>query len=149
MAATSIHSDDLFLLIAAMPASLQWRLQALTCDDLDVERRVVRVAEAPQPSHTFEPSKAAGRFVHYVKKNSTAQTSHLLREVFSLYAGLEEGAARESLREAEEGVQRTLHEGVVVELAPPRSWVRRLQHKLGYATGWWRSASAASRNGIW
>lgn len=91
MAATSIHNDDLFLLIAAMPASLQWRLQALTCDDLEVEveRRVVRVAEAPQPPYAFEPSKAAGRSVHYVKKNSTAQTSHLLREVFSLYAGLE------------------------------------------------------------
>jgi hypothetical protein len=74
---------------------------------------------------------ATGRPVHYVKKNTTAQIRHLLREVFSLYGELEdEEEVREALREAEEAVQRVLEEGVVVELAPRRPAVRKLQHKL-------------------
>jgi len=74
---------------------------------------------------------ATGRPVHYVKKNTTAQIRHLLREVFSLYGELEdEEEVRDALREAEEAVQRVLEEGVVVELAPRRPAVRKLQHKL-------------------
>jgi predicted RNA-binding protein Jag len=65
-----------------------------------------------------------------VKKNTTAQISKLLREVFHHHPDLEEDEAREALLEAEEGIRRALEEGVVIELAPRSPALRQLQHKL-------------------
>ncbi len=105
------------------------RLDARTVSDPE-RADMILTLRSRADDQRLQRLKAGGRLVHYVKKNTTAQIRHLLREVFSLYAELEEEEAREALREAEEGVQRALDEGVVVELAPRRAAVRRLQHKL-------------------
>lgn len=74
--------------------------------------------------------RTTGAPVYAVKKNSTAQIRHLLRNVFNLMPGVDENEAELAVRETEEGIRRAMHEGVAVELAPRSASLRRLQHRV-------------------
>lgn len=78
-------------------------------------QRIVRATAAP---------------IHAVKKNSTAQIRHLLRNLFNVMPGVDENEAELAVRETEEGIRRALSDGVAVELAPRSASVRRLQHRV-------------------
>lgn len=73
---------------------------------------------------------SSGAPVHTVKKNSTAQLRHLLRNVFNVIPGVDENEAEMAVKEIEEGINRALHEGIAVELAPRSASLRRLQHRV-------------------
>jgi hypothetical protein len=68
--------------------------------------------------------------VHAVKKNSTAQIRHLLRNLFNLMPGTDEHETETAVRETEDGIRRALREGVVVALMPRPASLRRLQHRV-------------------
>jgi hypothetical protein len=68
--------------------------------------------------------------LHQVKRNSTAQIRHVLRDLFNIVPGLEEEAVDEAAREAEHAAQRVLTQGIVVELAPRSAPIRRMQHRI-------------------
>ncbi|MCC6301594.1 MAG: AAA family ATPase [Gammaproteobacteria bacterium] len=68
--------------------------------------------------------------VHTVKKNSTAQIRHLLRNLFNVAPGLDEQETETAVRETEDGIRRALREGVVVSLMPRPASLRRLQHRV-------------------
>lgn len=68
--------------------------------------------------------------LHQVKRNSTAQIRHVLRDLFNIIPGLEEEAVDEAAREAEHAAQRVLTQGIVVELAPRSAPIRRMQHRI-------------------
>lgn len=106
------------------------RLDARTVSHPEAADMILALRSRAEDQRLQRLVRATGRAVHYVKKNTTAQIRHLLREVFSLYGELEEAEAREALIEAEQGVQHALEQGIVVELAPRRAAVRRLQHRL-------------------
>lgn len=106
------------------------RLDARTVSRPEAADMILALRARAEDQRLQRIAYATGRPVHYVKKNTTAQIRHLLREAFTLYGELDEMEAREALREAEEGIQRALEEGVTVELPPRRAGLRRLQHKL-------------------
>jgi stage III sporulation protein SpoIIIAA len=68
--------------------------------------------------------------VHAVKKNSTAQIRHLLRNLFNVMPGMDERETETAVRETEDGIRRALREGVVVALMPRPASLRRLQHRV-------------------
>ncbi len=74
--------------------------------------------------------RTTGAPIYAVKKNSTAQIRHLLRNVFNVMPGVDENEAELAVRETEEGIRRAMHEGVAVELAPRSASLRRLQHRV-------------------
>lgn len=74
--------------------------------------------------------QVTGLPMHLIKKNTTAQIRHLLQELFHLFAGMDDFEAREALQEAEAAIRQVMREGGKVDLAPRRSALRRLQHKL-------------------
>ena len=92
------------------------------------------VVMALKASYRKEPGKmreAASRHLptYVIKSNTYAQIAGAVRDMFQMGA-LEEGDTDEALREAEEGIQRTLDTGEAVELSPQNSYNRRLQHQL-------------------
>ena len=68
--------------------------------------------------------------VQTVKRNSTSQMRRLLQSLFMPPEGVDEGEVREAVQEAEHAIQRVMSEGVAVALAPRRSSVRKLQHRM-------------------
>jgi len=108
--------------------------------DLQIDARVVNRPERAQLIITLRSRtgdsrlqripQASGATVHAVKKNSTAQLRHLLRDLFNLMPGFDEREAEAAVRETEEGIQRALSEGVAVTLAPRSASLRRLQHRV-------------------
>ncbi|MBI1919965.1 MAG: single-stranded DNA-binding protein [Geobacter sp.] len=77
------------------------------------------------------------RMVHSVgiplqllKRNTANEMRRLLQRMFQLLEGMEDDEVQEAMREAEEGVQRVLEEGVEVPLSPRGSSLRRMQHRL-------------------
>ncbi len=106
------------------------RLDARTVPHPDAADMIVALRSRGDDPRLQQLVRAMGIPLHLVKKNTTAQISKLLREVFHQYPDLEEDEAREALLEAEDGIRRALEEGVVVELAPRSSALRQLQHKL-------------------
>ncbi|MDN5870561.1 MAG: AAA family ATPase [Nitrococcus sp.] len=68
--------------------------------------------------------------LHQVKRNSTAQIRHVLRDLFNVLPGLEEEAVDEAAREAELAAQRVLAQGIAVELAPRPAPIRKMQHRI-------------------
>jgi stage III sporulation protein SpoIIIAA len=74
--------------------------------------------------------RTTGAPIYAVKKNSTAQIRHLLRNLFNVMPGVDENEAEMAVRETEEGIRRAMHEGVVVELTPRSASLRRLQHRV-------------------
>ncbi|MEW6765731.1 MAG: R3H domain-containing nucleic acid-binding protein [Pseudomonadota bacterium] len=106
------------------------RLDARTVPHPDGADMIVALRARGDDPRLQQLVRATGIPLHLVKKNTTAQISRLLREVFHQFPDLEEDEAREALLEAEEGIRRALEEGVVVELAPRSSALRQLQHKL-------------------
>ncbi|MEW6728745.1 MAG: R3H domain-containing nucleic acid-binding protein [Pseudomonadota bacterium] len=106
------------------------RLDARTVPQPEAADMVVALRSRGDDPRLQQLVRAMGIPLHLVKKNTTAQISKLLREVFHQYPDLEEDEAREALLEAEEGIRRALEEGVVIELAPRSPALRQLQHKL-------------------
>lgn len=108
--------------------------------DLRIDARVVNRAERAQLIITLRSRGGDGKLQHLaqlsgapvytVKKNSTAQIRHLLRNLFNLMPGFDENEAQMAVRETEEGIRRALHEGVTVALAPRPASLRRLQHRV-------------------
>jgi hypothetical protein len=74
--------------------------------------------------------RATGIPVHAIKKNSTAQIRHALRDVFHVVHGMEDADVQEAVREAEDAVQRVIAEGVEVTLSPRRPALRKIQHRI-------------------
>ena len=68
--------------------------------------------------------------VHAVKKNSTAQIRHLLRDLFHVQWGQDEAELNEAVREAEQAVQQVKAERMAAELTPRPSALRELQHRI-------------------
>jgi hypothetical protein len=66
---------------------------------------------------------------YIIRSNTYAQIVSAIRDICQPGA-LEKGQMEEALREAEEGIRRTLDTGEVVELSPQNSYTRRLQHQL-------------------
>ena len=74
--------------------------------------------------------EATGARLHLIKRNTANEMRHLLQHVFRVMEGNEPGEADEAAREAEAGVEKVLREGVEVPLAPRRSPLRRMQHRI-------------------
>ena len=74
--------------------------------------------------------EATGARLHLIKRNTANEMRHLLQHVFRVMEGSEPGEADEAAREAEAGVEKVLREGVEVPLAPRRSPLRRMQHRI-------------------
>lgn len=108
--------------------------------DLQIDARVVNRPERAQlivalrsrsgDSRLQRIAHASGATVHSVKKNSTAQLRHLLRDLFNLMPGFDEREAEMAVRETEEGIRRALAEGIAVNLSPRSASLRRLQHRV-------------------
>lgn len=108
--------------------------------DLQIDARVVNRAERAQLIITLRSragdarlqriAQSTGATIHAVKKNSTAQLRHLLRDVFNLMPGFDEHEAQTAVRETEEGIRRALSEGISVALSPRPASLRRLQHRV-------------------
>jgi hypothetical protein len=75
-------------------------------------------------------ARATGVPVHAIKKNSTAQIRHALRDVFHVMHGVEDAEVQDAVREAEDAVQRVIAEGVEVTLTPRRPALRKIQHRI-------------------
>jgi nucleoside-triphosphatase THEP1 len=68
--------------------------------------------------------------VHTLKKNSSAEIRRILRNVFSVVAGVDEDLVREAVTEAEHAIARVITERVPVSLAPRPPELRKVQHRL-------------------
>lgn len=71
-----------------------------------------------------------GVSVQTVKRNSTSQMRRLLQSLFVPPEGVDEDEVREAVQEVEHAIERVMNEGVPVALAPRRSSVRKLQHRM-------------------
>lgn len=108
--------------------------------DLRLDAQVVNRAERAQLIVTLRARAGDSRLqrlvqltglpVHTVKKNSTAQIRHLLRNLFNVVPGLDEQETETAVRETEDGIRRALRDGVVVSLMPRPASLRRLQHRV-------------------
>lgn len=108
--------------------------------DLQIDARVVNRPERAQLIITLRSragdarlqriAQNSGATIHAVKKNSTAQLRHLLRDAFNLMPGFDEREAQTAVKETEEGIRRALSEGVSVALGPRPASLRRLQHRV-------------------
>ncbi len=78
-------------------------------------KRLARLSDAP---------------VHMVKTNTTAEIRRLLRKVFTIVQGVEEGEIQEAVREAESAIQRVMQEGVEIALRPRGPALRKIQHRM-------------------
>jgi stage III sporulation protein SpoIIIAA len=68
--------------------------------------------------------------VHAVKKNSTAQIRHLLRDLFHVQWGRDDDERNAAVREVELAVRQVKAECAAAELAPRSSALRELQHRI-------------------
>jgi hypothetical protein len=68
--------------------------------------------------------------VHTLKKNSSAELRRILRNVFSVVAGVDENVVREAVTEAEHAIARVMAERVPVSLAPRPPELRKVQHRV-------------------
>ncbi len=107
---------------------LQIRAQVVSCPER--ANLIVALRSRSNDARLQRVVRATGAPIHAVKKNSTAQIRHLLRNVFNVMPGVDGNEAELAVRETEEGIRRALDEGVVVELSPRPASLRRLQHRV-------------------
>lgn len=107
--------------------------------DLRLDARLVERPEAADMilalkarSHDGKIRRAEQRGipVHTVKRNSTSQMRRLLQALFVPPEGVDDEEIREAVAEVEHAIRRVMSEGVSVALAPRRSSVRKLQHRM-------------------
>jgi stage III sporulation protein SpoIIIAA len=135
-----LSASDLRGTVRIYPYALSRDILERVIRDLQIDARIVNRPERAQliialrsrtgDSRLQRIAQASGATVHAVKKNSTAQLRHLLRDIFNLMPGFDEREAEMAVRETEEGIQRALSEGVAVTLAPRSASLRRLQHRV-------------------
>jgi stage III sporulation protein SpoIIIAA len=138
--ARPLSAGDLKRTVRIFPYALSRDLVERVVRDLDINARVVAKPERAQLILALRSRGGDGRLqrivhasgvpVHMVKKNSTAQIRHLLRNLFNLMPGVDENEAEMAVRETEEGIRRAVQEGVAVELMPRPASLRRLQHRV-------------------
>ena len=68
--------------------------------------------------------------VHFIKRNTANEMRRLLERTFQVLEGIEGAAVRESMADAEAGVQKALANDAEVALRPRRPALRKLQHRL-------------------
>jgi stage III sporulation protein SpoIIIAA len=106
------------------------RLDARTVSEPDRADLVVALRSRADDARLKRILATRGVPVHVVKRNTTAQIRRLLQGLFNMAPGLGETEVAAAVREAEEAVQRVMADGVGVDLAPRRSALRRLQHRI-------------------
>jgi stage III sporulation protein SpoIIIAA len=133
-------SGDLKQTVRIYPYSFSRDLLERVIRDLRLDVQVVNRAERAHLIVTLRARAGDPRLqrlvqltglpVHAVKKNSTAQIRHLLRNLFNVMPGMDEHETQTAVRETEDGIRRALREGVVVALMPRPASLRRLQHRV-------------------
>jgi stage III sporulation protein SpoIIIAA len=106
------------------------RLDARTVTRPEQAHVIVTLRSREQDPRLQRMVQATGLAVESVKKNTTAQIRRLLQNLFNLLYGVEDQEVDAAVRETEAALQRSLEEGVTVELAPRSSSLRRVQHRL-------------------
>lgn len=106
------------------------RLQARTVNRPERADAIVALRSRSDDGRLRRIVATTGLPLHRVKKNTTAQLRRLLEDVFAVVPGAEQDDVDAALREAREGVERAVSEGVEVALAPRPARLRRLQHRV-------------------
>lgn len=75
-------------------------------------------------------SEKFGTPIHPIKRNGTSQMRRLLQALFVPPEGVDDEEIREAVEEVEHAIERVMSEKVPVSLAPRRSSVRKLQHRM-------------------
>lgn len=135
-----LSTGDLTQTVRIYPYAFSRDLLERVIRDLRLDAQVVNRAERAHvivalrsrsgDSRLQRIVQATGLPVHAVKKNTTAQIRHLLRNMFNLLPGADEMETATAVRETEDGIRRALQDGVVVALAPRPASLRRLQHRV-------------------
>jgi stage III sporulation protein SpoIIIAA len=104
-------------------------------EDMGIQARLVGDPERADVILALRGREDRGRApggaeVHTVKKNSSAELRRILRNVFSVVAGVDEDIVREAVTEAEHAIARVITERVPVSLAPRPPELRKVQHRL-------------------
>ncbi len=137
---TPFSTGDLTQTVRIYPYAFSRDLLERVIRDLQLNAQVVNRAERAQLIVTLRARSGDSRLqrlvqltglpVHTVKKNSTAQIRHLLRNLFNVAPGLDEQETETAVREIEDGIRRALRDGVAVSLLPRPASLRRLQHRV-------------------
>lgn len=137
---TPFSAGDLKQTVRIYPYAFSRDLLERVIRDLRLDAQVVNRAERANLIVTLRARAGDSRLqrlvqltglpVHAVKKNSTAQIRHLLRNLFNVVPGLDEVETETAVRETEDGIRRALRDGVVVALMPRPASLRRLQHRV-------------------
>lgn len=135
-----LSADELRDTIRIYPHALGRDLLERVIRDMRLDARVVNRPERAQlivslRSRADDPrlqraAAATGAAIHTVKKNSSSQVRHLLRDLFHQVPGIDEQDAEIAIRETEDGIRKALSEGVTVALSPRPAALRRLQHRV-------------------
>ena len=138
--ASPLSAGELKQTVRIYPYALSRDLVERVVRDLDINARVIAKPERAQLIIALRSRVNDGRLqrvvhstaapLYTVKKNSTAQIRHLLRNLFNVMPGVDENEAEMAVRETEEGIRRAVQEGVAVELMPRPAALRRLQHRV-------------------
>lgn len=75
-------------------------------------------------------SEKYGTPIHPVKRNGSSQMRRLLQSLFVPPEGVDDEEIRAAVEEVEHAIERVMSEKVAVSLAPRRSSVRKLQHRM-------------------
>jgi stage III sporulation protein SpoIIIAA len=137
---TPLSAGDLRRTVRIYPYAFSRDLLERVIRDLRLDAQVVNRAERAHLIVTLRARAGDSRLqrlvqltglpVHAVKKNSTAQIRHLLRNLFNVMPGADEHETEVAVRETEDGIRRALRDGVVVALMPRPASLRRLQHRV-------------------
>ncbi|QSQ12343.1 R3H domain-containing nucleic acid-binding protein [Myxococcus landrumensis] len=136
----AVPSEDLRGLTRIYAHSVSRDLLQKVLRELPVEARLVSRMESADLVVTVR-SKAndprmrrvvakTGARVESVKRSSTAELRRALKGFFNMLEGVDEEEVREAVAEAEQAIQRALHEGISVPLSPRQPRLRKLQHRL-------------------
>lgn len=108
--------------------------------DLRVEARTVKQPEQADLVIALRSRKddarlrrllsSTGTAVQVVKSNTTAQIRRTLQDFFNVLEGVEDAELQDAVHEVEAAIERVKGEGVSAEIAPRRSALRRLQHRV-------------------
>jgi stage III sporulation protein SpoIIIAA len=105
-------------------------LDAVTTNKPDRAHLIVTLRSRVEDNRLRRLLQATGLPVYSVKKNTTSQLRHLLRDIFNVVYGMDENKVNEVVRETEAAIQRAIEEGVAVELSPKPAALRQIQHRI-------------------
>lgn len=104
-------------------------LSAKTVKELE-RANIILTLKARENDPKLRPFIESGIPAHSVKKNTTAQIRHALRNIFNILEGTEQEEINAAVREAEDAAHRVLNENIPVELSPRNSGLRQIQHRI-------------------